>query len=177
MVTLPVHHARLNINNICVVLLTSFDDPECPGYLAPPSQPTHTTTSITSDIMTSDSVSEFTTTNQPTTGSLGSKEELMPLSEPVYTTTSSTDDTYSSTESTKEKETTSAPTGTLSQNISAGSTSQPTTTTNDQLTSSPQLTTGTLNQHQTAQNEEETVSSIDEQQPQFDAGAIVGEQL
>ena len=55
MVTLPVHHARLKINDTCVVLLASFDDPECPGYLTPPSQPVHTTTSITSDMMTSDS--------------------------------------------------------------------------------------------------------------------------
>ena len=39
-VTLPVHHARLNINNTCVVLLSLFDDPECPGYLNPPSQTT-----------------------------------------------------------------------------------------------------------------------------------------
>ena len=157
-VTLPVHHARLNINNTCIVLLASFDDPECPGYLTPPPVRTATYT------MTS-------TTAQPSTSSV---EELIPLSEPVYTTTRSTDDTYSSTESTTEQETTSAPTGTLSQNISTGSTSQPTATTNDQLTSSPQLTTGTLNQHQTAQNEEETVSPIDEQQLQFDAGAIVG---
>ena len=38
MVILPVHHARLNINSICVVLLASFDDPECPRYLTPPSR-------------------------------------------------------------------------------------------------------------------------------------------
>ena len=54
-VTLPVHHARLKINDTCVVLLASFNDPECPGYLTPPSQTVHTTTSITSDMMTSDS--------------------------------------------------------------------------------------------------------------------------
>ena len=69
-VTLPVHHARLKINDTCVVLLASFDDPECPGYLTPPSQPVHTTTSITSDMITSDSVSELkTTTTQMTMGS------------------------------------------------------------------------------------------------------------
>ena len=70
-VTLPVHHARLNINITCVVLLGSLDDPECPGYLIPPSQ---LTTSITSDIMTSDA---FTTTAQlqPTTNILSSKRE------------------------------------------------------------------------------------------------------
>ena len=66
-VTLPVHHARLNINNTCVVLLASFDDLECPGYLTPLSQPVHTTTSISSsDITTSDSLSELTTEAQPT---------------------------------------------------------------------------------------------------------------
>ena len=68
-VTLPVHHARLKINDTCVVLLDSLDDPECPGYLTPPSQPVHTTTSITSD-MTSGSISELKTT---TTQMMGSK--------------------------------------------------------------------------------------------------------
>ena len=76
-VTLPVHHARLNINSTCVVLLTSFDDPDCPGYLTPPSQPVHTTTSGATDTMTSDSISELTTTTQATTGSLGSKGETV----------------------------------------------------------------------------------------------------
>ena len=70
-VTLPVHHARLRINSSCIVLLNSFDDPACPGYLTPPSQPVHTTTSSATDTMTSDSVSELTTTTQATTGSLG----------------------------------------------------------------------------------------------------------
>ena len=58
-VTLPVHHARLNVNNTCVVLLASFDDPECPGYLTPPSVSTN-------DMTTSDSLSELTTAAQPT---------------------------------------------------------------------------------------------------------------
>ena len=69
-VTLPVHHARLKINSTCVILLGSLDDPECPGYLIPPSQ---LTTSIsTSDIMTSDA---FTTTAQPATNTFSSKRE------------------------------------------------------------------------------------------------------
>ena len=75
-VTLPVHHARLNINNTCVVLLGSLDDPECPGYLIPPSQ---LTTSITSDIMTSEA---FTTTAQPTTNTLSSKRENIDTNQP-----------------------------------------------------------------------------------------------
>ncbi len=50
-VTLPVHHARLRINSTCVVLLTSLDDPECPGHLTPPSQDNHNITSnITNNI-------------------------------------------------------------------------------------------------------------------------------
>ena len=51
MVTIPVHHARLVVNNTCVVLLASLDDPECPGYLIPPSTspPAYSSTSGTSD--------------------------------------------------------------------------------------------------------------------------------
>ena len=76
-VTLPVHHARLRINSSCIALLASFDDPECPGYLIPPSQPVHTTTSSTTDTMTSDShsVNKPTTTAPSTMSSLGSKGE------------------------------------------------------------------------------------------------------
>ena len=73
-ITLPVHHARLKINDTCIVLLASFDDPECPGYLTPPSQSVHTTASINNDMTTSDSVSEFmTTTIQMTMGSKSSE--------------------------------------------------------------------------------------------------------
>ena len=77
-VTLPVHHARPNINSTCVVLLGSLDDPECPGYLIPPSQ---LTTSITSDLMTSDA---FTTTVQlqPTTNTISSKRENIDTNQP-----------------------------------------------------------------------------------------------
>ena len=39
-VTIPVHHARLTINNTCVVLIASFNDPECLGYLMITAQPT-----------------------------------------------------------------------------------------------------------------------------------------
>ena len=69
MVSLPVHHARLRINTTCVVLLASLDDPECPGYLTPPSQLVRTATSATSDMMTPDSnsVSELSTHVQTTT--------------------------------------------------------------------------------------------------------------
>ena len=51
MVTIPVHHARLVVNNTCVVLLASLDDPECLGYLIPPSTspPVYSSTSGTSD--------------------------------------------------------------------------------------------------------------------------------
>ena len=67
MVSLPVHHARLRINNTCVVLLASLDDPECPRYLIPPTRQTmHTTrtsTSVISDMMTSGS----NTASKPTT--------------------------------------------------------------------------------------------------------------
>ena len=126
MVTLPVHHARLKINDTCVVLLDSLDDPECPENLTSPSQ------AITSSV--------GDTTDDPKC-----PDELITLSEPVHTTISSTDDIYSSTESTKERETTSTLMGTLNQ---AGFTSQQmtTTVTNDQLITSPQLTTGILNQ-------------------------------
>ena len=74
MVTLPVHHARLNINNTCVVLLSSFDDPECPGYLTPPPQPVSTTTSISTNDETA--ISKLTTA-KPTMGSLGNKRETL----------------------------------------------------------------------------------------------------
>jgi hypothetical protein len=70
-VTLPVHHARLKINSTCVVLLASLDDPECPGYLTPPSQPTVTSTA--SKMTSSGSFSELTTTEQLTTDIAGSK--------------------------------------------------------------------------------------------------------
>ena len=84
-VTLPVHHARLKINSTCVILLASFDDPECSDYLSPPLQPTTSITSdknlmtsdFTSDKMTSDSINEITTTAQPTMG--GSKGRLFHL--------------------------------------------------------------------------------------------------
>jgi hypothetical protein len=49
-VTLPVHHARLKINSTCVILLASFDDPECPGHLTPPSQDNNITSDITNNI-------------------------------------------------------------------------------------------------------------------------------
>ena len=76
-VTLPVHHAHLNINNTCVILLASFDDPECPEYLSPPFQPT---TSIASDdIMTSYSISEFTAIAQPTMGESHKGETFPPV--------------------------------------------------------------------------------------------------
>ena len=73
LVTLPVHHARLKIN---VTLLHSLGDTECPGYLIPPSQ---LTTSITSDIMTSDA---FTTSIQPTTNTLSTKRETIHTNQP-----------------------------------------------------------------------------------------------
>ena len=46
-VNIPVHHARLNINNTCVVLLASLDDLECPGYLVIPTEPMFITTTYT----------------------------------------------------------------------------------------------------------------------------------
>ena len=84
MVSLPVHHARLRINNTCVVLLASLDDPECPRYLIPPTrQPmhtTHTSTSVISDMMTSGSntASKPTTAAQSTMGS-SMGETMAPL--------------------------------------------------------------------------------------------------
>ena len=163
MVSLPVHHARLRINNTCVVLLSSLDDPECPRYLTPPSQATTT------------NIGDIHTVNIDD-----------PPTQPVHTTTSSTDNTYSSIETvTTQHETTPPFTGTLNQNISTGSTSQPRTTTDYQVTTSPQLTTETLNQIETAQltttetlnkshNEEETLSPVDKTQPQADTGTIIG---
>ena len=65
-VTLPIHRARLIINNTCVVLLASFDDGECPGHLVPPLQPERTTTSSSSDILTG----ELTTIARLTTHAL-----------------------------------------------------------------------------------------------------------
>ena len=56
-VTIPVHHARLTINNTCVVLIASFDDPACPGYLT--AQPKHTTTQ-----------QGVTNSSEPTTGQI-----------------------------------------------------------------------------------------------------------
>ena len=162
-VTLPVHHARLNVNNTCVVLLASFDDPECPEYLTPPF-PAINKTSVGDNIM-----------NDPEC-----LDGSVPISEPVHTTTSSTDETYSSTEPTKGQETTSGLTGTSIQDVPTGSTSQSMTTTNNQFITTPPLTTGIFDQGQTAQNEieKETVSSTEDergqQQFQFDAGAIVG---
>ena len=163
-VSLPVHHARLRINNTCVVLLSSLDDPECPGHLTPPSQAT--TTNI-------DDIHTINIDDPPT--------------QPVHTTTSITDDTYSSTETVTTQPETTSPfnTGTLNQNISTGSTSQPRITTDYQVTTSPQITTGTLNQIETAQfttietlnkshNEEETLSPVDKTQPQSDTGTIIG---
>ncbi len=155
-VSLPVHHARLRINSTCVVLLTSFDDPECPGHLTPPSQNIN--------------IICVNITNN--------------LSKPVHTTTSTI---YNSTEPIKEQEMTSEPTGTLNKNVSTTSSisnnfttevtsSQPMTTiNNNQLITAPQLTTGSLNQGHTAQNEEENVSPVDNyKQPQFNVGVIVG---
>ena len=59
-VTIPVHHARLIVNNSCVVLLASLDDPECPGYLTPPdpstSPPVSTATSDTTPYVSTDSM-------------------------------------------------------------------------------------------------------------------------
>ena len=43
-VSIPVHHARLSINNTCVVLLTSLDDLECPAYLTITTEAVLTTT-------------------------------------------------------------------------------------------------------------------------------------
>ena len=79
-VTLPVHHARLRINSSCIALLATFDDPECPGYLIPPSQPVHTTSSSTTDKMTSDSdsLNKLTTTAQSIISSLGSTGDTLP---------------------------------------------------------------------------------------------------
>ena len=78
-VTIPVHHARLDINSTCVVLIASLDDPECPGYLSVPTAPvttgsTSVSTAITS--MTTDATQDnngaesgslppFITTSQP----------------------------------------------------------------------------------------------------------------
>ena len=71
-VTMPVHHARLDINSTCVVLIISLDDPECPGYLTSTASTVHTITTSnsvynTSMLMTthqtqdyqSDNLSEF----------------------------------------------------------------------------------------------------------------------
>ena len=104
MVILPVHHARLNINSTCVVLLASFDDPECPRYLTPPFQATNT------------SIGDMHTIDDPVY-----LEKLISPTQPVHTTTSSTDNTYSSTETVTTQHETTSPfsTGTLNQNISS----------------------------------------------------------
>ena len=78
-VTLPVHHARLNINNTCVILLASFDDPECSDYLSPPFQSTTGINIVSDDIMTSDSISEFTAIVQPTMGGSHKGETFPPV--------------------------------------------------------------------------------------------------
>ena len=61
-VTIPIHHARLIINNTCVVLLASLDDPECPGYLSGTSD---TTPYVSTD---TDPITQLMTTVQLTTG-------------------------------------------------------------------------------------------------------------
>lgn len=114
-------------------------------------------------------------------------EKLIPPTQPVHTTTSSTDNTYSSTETVTTQPETTSPfnTGTLNQNISTSSTAQPRTTTDYQVTTSPQLTTGTTNQIETAQlttietlnkshNKEGTNSPIDKTQAQSDTVIIIG---
>ena len=72
LVTIPVHHARLNINNTCIVLLASLDDPECPGYLIPPSTspPVYSSTSDTMPYVSTDTdpITQLMTTAQLTTG-------------------------------------------------------------------------------------------------------------
>ena len=57
-VTIPVHHARLTINNTCVVLIASFDDPACPGYLI--AQPKHTQSIANSSLPTTGQVHSTT---------------------------------------------------------------------------------------------------------------------
>ena len=42
-VIIPIHHARLSVNNTCVVLLASLDDLECLGYLRITTEPLFTT--------------------------------------------------------------------------------------------------------------------------------------
>ena len=66
-VTIPVHHARLTINNTCVVLIASFDDPACPGYLT--AQPKHTATKAATDnSVATTSQQSITNGSGPTTG-------------------------------------------------------------------------------------------------------------
>ena len=52
-VTIPVHHARLTINNTCVVLIVSFDDSECPGYLTTQTEHTATKAAMDHNVVTS----------------------------------------------------------------------------------------------------------------------------
>ena len=74
-VTMPVHHARLDINSTCVVLIASLDDPECPGYLTAP--PVHTVT--TSSDMYSTLVTTTTTTTTLTEQNLITGTQLSPF--------------------------------------------------------------------------------------------------
>ena len=53
-VTMPVHHARLDINSTCVVLIASLNDPECPGYLTVPTAPVTTSNDVHSVSMITD---------------------------------------------------------------------------------------------------------------------------
>ena len=100
-VTIPVHHARLDVNSTCVVLLASLNDPECPGYLTPldpsTSPPVYhvTTTSGTSDTSyvstDADPVTQLMTTAQLTTGTLNKNQNKRETPSPVDTKQSPSD--------------------------------------------------------------------------------------
>ena len=81
-VTIPVHHARLDINSTCVILIASLDDPECPGYLT--ASPVHTVTTYSDVYSTTDTTTQPTITdrNLRTTGT----HDSGPL--PPFTSTS-----------------------------------------------------------------------------------------
>ena len=65
-VTIPVHHARLDINSTCVVLIASLDDPECPGYLSS-APPVHTITTAIEEYRPRTTVGVTLTHDQTTT--------------------------------------------------------------------------------------------------------------
>ena len=79
-VTIPVHHARLDINSTCVVLIASLDDPECPGYLTAPS--VHTITTGTNLYGITQLEKKLTTVNQPETVSESAIPSLITMSQP-----------------------------------------------------------------------------------------------